>query len=88
MEITVREPNDNHYHWGVVFRGNCQSEEIWETPVDNAMNIAKANGWDPFHQGGYHLSHEACGEWHYLEFWALSGDMDHRKTVEEYIKAL
>lgn len=87
MDITVREPNDNHYHWGIVLRGNCQSETL-ETRVEKAMRVAKANGWDPFHQGGYHLSEEACGEWHYLEFWALSGAIDHRKIVEKYIESL
>ena len=84
MELTVREPDPHHNHWGMVLTFE-QGEDCWEV-VPRAMRLGDA--YSVFHQGGHHLWGERCSRRHYLEFWSLDGDEDHRQEVQDMIAVL
>lgn len=84
MEITVRDPDPFHNHWGITLR--FEDGEDCSEIIFNAMQMLRP--LNVFHQGGHHRYHDRCGKWHYLEIWDLDGDKDHRLEVENIINQL
>lgn len=84
MNITVREPDVHHNHWGIEIR--FEADEDCQEIVNEALYMGK--NYQVFHQGGAHAEGQYCNKWHYFEFWGLAGHQDKRDVVEEMIEKL
>jgi hypothetical protein len=86
ITIDVKFPNVHHNHWGIAIRDtNNNPIDDCELLTDRIIKISKEMGWQPFHQGGFHVWDERCIGWHFIEFWGLAGEVDHEEEVQTFI---
>ncbi len=102
--VYLVNPDQFHNNWGSAISLIPHHEHRQKYNLVGQVTLPETIDWDTacfsvtrklmdfdktaFHQGGFHLAHETCGQWHYVEYFGMSDSTERGLDLLEYLERL